>query len=197
MNGKNLVNRSVAGKKLKNGTLTSKQVKKDALTGKVIKESSLGTVPAAQTAASADSAKMAESATFASSAATADHATTAGDAEPLGGLTAKQLQVACPADTEPFGGMCWDEGVRSARSWIAASIECGKAGGRLPSLSELIAYVAEPGEQVSGKTWSDDVVDFSGEPTVLASDENSDEALPATSLASTSLGYLCLFCRVN
>ncbi len=55
--------------------------------------------------------------------------------------------------------MCWDTNVRPADSWIEASKVCGDAGGRLPSLSELIAYVLQPGEQVTGQNWTGDVVE--------------------------------------
>jgi hypothetical protein len=212
LNGGSIINHTIGGGKLKNGTLTSTQVKKNSLTGSVINESSLSTVPAAQTAATATTAgnaATAGSATTATSAATANHATTAdqattagsaerasmaADAETLGGLSSTQLQVTCPADTELFGGMCWDVNVRPASGWIAASVKCGEAGGRLPSLSELIAYVLQPGEQVAADNWSGDVVDFtSGEPFILARGEASTESSAATS----SHGYRCLFYRVN
>jgi hypothetical protein len=91
--------------------------------------------------------------------------------------------------------MCWDLSVRPADDWIEASRECGNAGGRLPSLSELIAYVLQPGEQVTGQNWTGDVVDFpGGKETVLT----SNEGLTSTSPSSpASLDYRCLFYRVN
>ncbi len=186
INGNKIIKQSIGAGKLKKGTLTSTQVKQNALTGAVIDESSLGTVPAAQTASSA---------TTATSATTAARAASAGDAETLDGLSAKELQVACPSETEPYGGMCWDEDVRPAHTWIGASIECGDAGGRLPSLSELIAFILRPGEQVSGQTWSADVIDLSaGKEQVLTSDELGRSASPST---GTDLGYRCLFYRTN
>jgi hypothetical protein len=216
INGDKIVNATVAGKKLKNGTLTDKQVKKDALTGNSIDESSLGTVPSAQTAASATTAATATTATTAGSADTAQSATsanhalsadtatkattagsasTAGDAETLDGLTSKQLQVTCPVDTDLFGGMCWDLNVRPADGWIDASKDCGDEGGRLPSLSELIAYVLQPGEQVEEQNWTGDVIDVSaGKETVLTSDEGLTSSAGSS---PTNLDYRCLFYRVN
>ncbi len=195
INGNKIVNHTIAAKKLKKKTLTSKQVRKNALKGSVIKESTLGTVPRAK---SAQSATTATNAGHAETAATADYATgagTAGDAETLGGRTAAQLTVACPAATELFGGMCWDAETREATGWIAASIECAEAGGRLPTLSELIAYVAQPGEQVSGQTWTGDVADAaSGEQSVATTTEGPTTEVEA---ASAELGYRCLFYRVN
>lgn len=191
LNGNQIIGGTVGAGKLKNGTLTSKQVKKDSLTGSVIEEASLGTVPQAQTAVSATTAG---SASTAASAETATSASTAGDADTLDGLTASQLQVACPANTELFGGMCWDEDVRTAHGWILAAVECGEADGRLPSLSELIAYVLQPGEQVAGPTWTGDVVDVTGGDPIIAT---RDETNAGTSPSGGSLGYRCLFYRVN
>jgi hypothetical protein len=207
INGSKIVKQSIGAGKLKNGTLTSTQVKKNSLTGESIVESSLGTVPSAQTAQTAASATKATTATTAGSAdsaGTASHADSAGtatsaltaaDAETLDGLSSKQLQVACPAATELYGGMCWDEDARPADDWIEASRDCGNAGGRLPSLSELIAYVLQPGEQVSGQNWTGDVIDLpGGKETVLTSDEGTSGTSPSS---PASLGYRCLFYRVN
>jgi hypothetical protein len=210
INGSKLIKGTVAGAKLKNGTLTSTQVKANSLNGGAIDESSLGTVPSAQTAQTATSATTAASANTAQSATTANHAlsadtateaTTAGsaltaaDAETLEGVTSKELLVNCPADTELFGGMCWDEDARPANGWIEASRACGNSGGRLPSLSELIAYVTQPGEQVTGHNWTADVVELNaGKETVLTSNE---EVTSASVSSPTNLDYRCLFYRVN
>jgi hypothetical protein len=240
-NGNKIIKQTVGGGKLKNGTITSTQVKKNSLTGDSIDESSLGTVPAAETAQTATSATTAATATTAGSAntagsadtaqsattaehalsadtatqateavsaehaatagtagsaTTADSATTAGDADTLDGLTSQQLQVACPAETELFGGMCWDEDARLPKDWIAASVDCGNHGGRLPSLSELIAYVLQGGTQVSGENWTADVADLGpgNEEVVLTRDETTTGTHGSL---GTSIGYHCLFYRVN
>lgn len=189
ISGNKLINETVAAKKLKKGTLTSTQVKADSLTGSVIEESSLSTVPSAQTATTATTAA---SANTASSATTA---TTAGNANTLDGLTSQQLRVSCPADTELFGGMCWDIDTRPADSWFVASVECGNDGGRLPSLSELIAYAFQEGTQLAGQNWTGDVIDVSaGKEAVLTSDEFLTSSSPSS---PTNLDYRCLFYRVN
>lgn len=201
INGSEIKKQTVGAGKLKNGTLTSTQVKQNGLNGSVIDESSLGTVPSAQTAVSATTAGSAATASSATTANRATEATTAGraatadDAETLNGLTAKQLQVTCPVETDPYGGMCWDIDVRPFDDWIAASRDCGDEGGRLPSLSELIAYLFQDGVQVSGQNWTADVIDLpSGKELVLT----SDEVLTASSPSSpTNLGYRCLFYRTN
>lgn len=211
INGNSIKKQTIGAGKLKNGTLTASQVKQNALTGSVIDESTLATVPSAQTAASAttatsaDTAKSAETATYALSADTAttataatsaDSATTAGDADTVGGFTAQQLQVSCPPATSLFGGMCWDDDARPVAGWIAASIDCADGGGRLPSLSELIAYIAQPGPQLSGEHWSGDASDFDGignEEVVLA----RGEAGTSLKRSPVTLGYRCLFYRAN
>ena len=161
-----------------------------------------GSASTAETANTAKSAETAEHATTADSADTATEATTAtsastaGDADTLGGLTATDLQVSCPTDTGLYGGMCWDDDPRPVKNWIAASRDCGDAGGRLPSLSELIAYVTRPGPEVAAETWSGDVSDvdsLSGEESILTRDETTTSRKPAP----TTLGYRCLFYRVN
>jgi hypothetical protein len=219
INGKSIVNKSIAGKKLKNGTLTSKQVKKSSLNGSVIDASTLATVPSAQTAATATSATTADSATTAGSAntaktagsaATAAHALSAetadkaqvagsadfaSEAELLDGLPAKALKVSCPEETDLYGGMCWDHEVRPADDWIEASRDCGNEGGRLPSLSELIAYVLQLGTQVTGQNWTSDVADFTGGKEIVLT---SDEGTTSTSASSpANLDYRCLFYQTN
>jgi hypothetical protein len=220
INGNDIAKRTVGANKLKNATLTSKQIKQNALNGSVIEESSLGTVPSAQTAVSATtaaSAKTAASATTASSATTAasasnaehavsaDHATeattatsaaTAGDADTLDGLTSNQFFVSCFTGTDRYGGMCWDKTARTPTTWIAASIKCGDEGGRLPSLSELIGYVSQEGQQVTGGGhWSGDVIDVNvgGKEVVLTADDTTR----GTAESSSLFGYRCIYYEVN
>ncbi len=112
----------------------------------------------------------------------------------MGGKTASALTVSCPAGTELYGGMCWDETTRPARLWLVAVHECGEAGGRLPTISELIAFVLRPGIQVTGQTWSGDVTGINGESeeVVLTTDESA-----RGTATSTTLGYRCVFYRSN
>jgi len=216
ISGNKLIKGTVGAGKLKNGTLTSAQVKADSLTGSVIDESTLTIVPSAQTAnsattatsattaGSADTAKTATTAQSAGSADTAKTATsaehalsadTATSAETVEGLSAEDLKVACPADTELFGGMCWDDAVQPGKNWIAASRACGDAGGRLPSLSELVAYVLG-NTGIDGETWTGDVsgIGPGNEELVFT---RAEAASATTGSLTTILGYRCLFYRVN
>jgi hypothetical protein len=219
INGNEIVKRSIGGNKLKNETITSKQIKKGSLNSSVIDISTLATVPTAQsattatsagsatTAQTADSAKTADTATSASKATNADHATsadtateaghaaTAGDAEALEGVSAAELTDVCPADSELFGGMCWEESVRPTAFWPIAAKECGERGGRLPSVSELVAYVLQEETQVTEQVWSADIADVTvaGEQVVT-----SDETTRGVSDGKTvEHGYRCLFYRTN
>ncbi len=192
INGNAIKKGTVGAGKLKSGTLGSKQVKPDGLDGSVIDESTLSIVPSAQTATTATSA---DHATTATSATDAEHATVADDAETVEGFSADELELSCPADTDLYGGMCWDDNVRPAKHWLPATVECGDAGGRLPSISELIAYVLQPGEQVTAQAWSAEVVDLTGGKEVVLT---SDETTRSTSESSlTQHGYRCLFYRTN
>jgi hypothetical protein len=169
---------------------TSAQVAESAKTAQTA--DSATTAQTATTAATATSATTAASAT---SATEADHAKTAGDAETVGGKSAANLTVACPPATELFGGMCWDDNERGPVFWSNASSICANAGGRLPSLSELIAYVSQNDVQVTGQSWSGDVADIEGEePEVLTSDESKRESHKAE---QSAFGFRCLFYRVN
>jgi hypothetical protein len=146
----------------------------------------------AATAEHATSADTASEAGHASEATEADHADEAGT---LGGKTAAELTDTCLEDTEPFGGMCWDEQPRATRSWFAAANECAHEEGRLPSLSELIAYISQGGEQAPTSQWSSDVADLvSGEEEVFTASESGREK---HSGGLEVFEYRCLFYRTN
>jgi hypothetical protein len=151
----------------------------------------------ATSADSATTAATANSATNADNATHADSATDANEAETLDGKTAAELTVSCQAGTEFYGGMCWDESTRPAKLWLAAVKECGEAGGRLPSIDELIAFVLRPAEQVEAQTWSGDLSELEGVPkkeVVFTTDENGR----STAVGTTGiLGFRCVFPQSN
>jgi hypothetical protein len=179
-------------------TATSATKAKSATTAS--SATSAKTAENAKHAESADNAKHAETAsraTSAESATKADSATTADEALKIGGKTAAELaaelEVTCPSATEFYGGMCWDESTRPARFWLAAVNQCGEAGGRLPSIEELIAFVLRPGPQVTGQTWSADLDNVEGgEEAVFTTDESG-----RSTKKGIELGYRCVFPRSN
>jgi hypothetical protein len=150
----------------------------------------------ADTATVADNAKHAEEADSAKHAGEADRATIAGEAEKLGGKTAADLTLACPSETEFYGGMCWDETNRPIKLWLVAVKTCGDAGGRLPTISELIAFVLfDQTNDFEEDVWSGDLADVSGPAEeVLTSDENGRAKHGGV---EGPLGYRCVFPKSN
>jgi hypothetical protein len=220
--GKKLKNNTIAGKKLKNNTIAGKKLKSNTLGGKQINESKLGTVPQAQSATQAGSATRADTATTATSATRADTATTAStatrattantantattatnatsaanadNAATLAGAPPSAYLVSCPGATTLYGGVCWDNASRTAANWFVASDTCGNAGGRLPTLSELVAYVDQPGTQVTGNHWSSEVVDVISSTTLVFGFR--DESGPGFGTGGSPLAYRCVFYRTN
>jgi hypothetical protein len=159
--------------------------------------SSAETATTATNAEHASSADTAGHATSADTATEAGHAATAGDADTVEGKTAAELTDVCPTTppTELFGGMCWDQQPRPQRTWIAAASECAVEEGRLPSISELVAYIAQDGEQAPTPHWSSNVTDLvSGEDQVLTASESGREIKPGGIFTNK---YRCLFYRTN
>ena len=224
INGSKIVKHSIGANKLKNETLTSKQIKKGSLNSSVINLSTLATVPSAQTAVSAQTATSATSATTATSAQSADKATaaetattatsaghattadsattasradTAAEAETLEGETATDLTLSCRAETDGFIGICWDENEQSARTWLGAIQKCAERGGRLPTISELIAYAELRGSHLAGENWSGDVdsVPVGEKERVFTSDASGRHTVNTT--VFTTLAYRCVFYPSN
>ena len=109
---------------------------------------------------------------------------------------AQQLQVACPAATALYGGMCWDDDSAPAADWIAASIDLRRRR-RPPALAQRADRLhPPPGTQVPGESWSGDVSDvdtLNDEEIILTRDESTTSFKRAPAI----LGYRCLFYRVN
>jgi hypothetical protein len=206
---------SITGAQIQSGSIDASQIN---LTGVTVPQAQ-----AATTASKADSASKADAATTAQTAITAKtaevaqrtesadtaehaedadsatHADTADEATKVGGKTAAQLkaesELTCASGTEFYGGMCWDEENRNPKLWLAAVHECGEAGGRLPTIEELIAYVLREGEQVDEQTWSGDVDSLEGvgkKEVVFTTDEGGR----STTVAGI-LGFRCVFPQSN
>ena len=161
------------------------------------------TADSAKTAETANEAKHAESAAHAdvadrvTNADTASRADIAGEAEALNGETAEELTLSCKAGTKFYGGMCWDQTTQPAKLWIVAVAECGKAGGRLPTIEELIAFVLQDGEQVEHQTWSADVASLgAGEKVVVFTTDENGRSTEDSDLGNL-LGFRCVFPESN
>jgi hypothetical protein len=97
----------INGSQIKNRTITGKKLKRNTLGGTRIKESRLGRVPRAR------------------------------NADRVGGKSAEQLTIHCPADTIPFMAGCIERTPRPATVYSVAAGTCESAGRRLPSHQEL------------------------------------------------------------
>jgi hypothetical protein len=146
----------------------------------------------------AEDADNATHADTADNATHADTATTADEASKVGGKTAAQLTLTCASGTEFYGGMCWDETTRSPKLWPLAAHECGEAGGRLPSIEELIAFVLQEGTQLIGEAWSGDVDSIeTKESSKVEVIFTTDEFGRARTRSEGLLGYRCVFPQSN
>ena len=104
-------NNSLRGKDVRNGTLTSRDVKKGSLGSRAVKESALGKVPRSRSA------------------------------DLLGGKSADQLTVRCPAGTQFNAGTCVETGSRAAAAYGVAKVGCEAADRRLVTHQELVGVV--------------------------------------------------------
>jgi hypothetical protein len=113
-----IANNSVRSVDVRNRTLTERDFKRNSLTGRSIRESRLGRVP---------------------------HAS---EADRLGGMTATDLVVKCPAGTYPIADICVETTPRPIAAYGTATIQCATVGWprgpgrRLPTHAELLAALS-------------------------------------------------------
>lgn len=125
---------SVGTKQLKNGSITAAKIRNGAVTAAKLGALAIAPAPGA-TPASVEHANSADRAAEAQRAA---------EAEALNGKTATQLlaesKLHCPAGTELAVGACLDATPGAPVALEEAFKACGRAGKRLPSTGELIAF---------------------------------------------------------
>src|SRR6188472_2153917 len=109
---------TINGRDIKPRSITGGKLKHNTLTGTQIKESKLARVPRAR------------------------------DADRVGGQTAADLKLRCPADTFPIADVCVEKAPRAATPYGSAIIECSQVGTpqgpgrRLPTHGELRAALS-------------------------------------------------------
>ena len=102
-----------SGSQIQNNSIAGKKLKRDTIGGKRIKESSLGAVPSARNAGR------------------------------VGGLTAQELLLRCPAGTIAAADVCVETQPRPPAIYTTAVLQCGatdgppRPGRRLPTHNEL------------------------------------------------------------
>jgi len=112
---------TITGREVKNGSLTHSDLKRNTLGGNRIKESTLDRVHHARNA---------------------DH---------LGGLSARALQLHCPDGTVPVSDTCIESQARAPLGYRSAAIACedtdrrATPGRRLPTQSELMTALGDFG----------------------------------------------------
>jgi len=106
---------TISGSRIKNRSISGTKLRPNTITGQQIKESALGRVPRAR------------------------------NADTVGGLTAGDLKVKCPADTFPIADVCVERTPRAPASYGSAVLTCltvgtpASPGRRLPTHGELLA----------------------------------------------------------
>jgi hypothetical protein len=120
-----VVDNSLRSRDIRNGTLLSRDLRDRAIGGRdvrsaslgsrAVKESVLGTVPRAA------------------------------NADRLGGASAKDLRVKCPADTLSKAGVCIETTARSPDGFVGAVDQCSRAGRQLIAMAELDLYARSNG----------------------------------------------------
>jgi hypothetical protein len=205
---------SVGSAQLKKNAVTGRAIRDGSIKGADVSEASLGKVPSAaradraaladsatnaQHAASADNATNAANAARATTAGTAGSAGTAANADAVGGLSAAQLKLRCPAGTRAQWGMCLELAAHGPATPLDALADCSARGGRLPTWLELtwvrqqndIEWAAGTGAMQYEMTG--DVFDASQQETISL-DRNGQvfQTLP-----STTFVYRCVLQKVN
>ena len=122
-----LRNNSVRSKDVRNRTLQARDLRRDGLGGGVIKEGALGLVPRAA------------------------------DAERVGGATAQELRVRCPAETVATAGVCIERTARSADGFFGAMSACDNAKRGLPTMPQLDRFAVLNGPLSAQAEWTSSV----------------------------------------
>ena len=119
-------NNTVRGRDVRDHTLRARDIGRDRLGSGAIKESALGTVPSAM------------------------------EAERLGGATAQDLKLRCPAGTIARAGVCIELSARAPQGFLAATDICDAAGRGLVTMAELDRFARVNGP-LSGQEWTSSV----------------------------------------
>jgi hypothetical protein len=122
-----LRNNSVRSRDIRDRTIRARDVRLNGLGGGVIKETALGRVP---------------------------HAL---DAERVGGATAGDLRVRCPADTVANAGVCTERATRAPDGFFGAINACDNAGRGLPTMPQLDQVARFHGPIAAQGEWTSSV----------------------------------------
>jgi hypothetical protein len=121
---KDLHNNSVRSRDLRDRTLQARDIRRNGLGGGVVKESALAEVPRAV------------------------------DAERVGGASAQDLRVRCPADTLAQAGVCIERSGRPPTGFLGASSICDSMGRGIPTLAQLDRFARSQGPLTTEGEWT-------------------------------------------
>lgn len=124
LRSEDLRNNSVRGKDIRDRTIRARDVGRDRLGGGVVKEKTLGTVPRAA------------------------------NAERVGGATAEELRVRCPADTVAKAGVCIESSPHPPDGFLGATNICDQVGRGLPTMPQLDRLARSQGPLSAQGEWT-------------------------------------------
>ena len=127
LRSEDLRNNSVRSRDIRDRTLRARDLRPNTLGGGVINESTLSQVPRAA------------------------------DAERVGGATAQQLRIACPADTIVKAGVCIEHTGRPPDGFLGATNTCDNAGRSLPTMAQLDRFLRVRGPLSAQGEWTSNV----------------------------------------
>jgi hypothetical protein len=115
LRSKDVRNNTLRSRDLHDRTIQARDVRRDSLGSGVVKESALGTVPKAT------------------------------DSERVGGATAQDLRLKCPADTVAKVGVCIESSARAPDGLLGAIDRCNQAGRGLATMPQLDPFARSNG----------------------------------------------------
>jgi len=115
LRSRDIRNGGVLSRDLRDRTIHGRDVRSGTLGARVVKESALGTVPQAA------------------------------NADRVGGASAQDLRVKCPAGTLGKAGVCIETTARSPDGFVGAVDQCSRAGRQLIAMAELDLYARSNG----------------------------------------------------
>jgi hypothetical protein len=155
----------IKGSQIQNRSVSGSKLKRNTLGGAVIKESRLGRVPRAKRA------------------------------DRVGGLSAAELKLRCPAGTVPVSGVCLEERARAPVAYGGARVECGIAGRRVPTYEEVVNFHGGRGGSLPpGGELTSDVsrsTSGSGSVDVLVVTDEAGDALRVPNTAAGARAFRC------
>jgi hypothetical protein len=126
LQSRDIHNDTLRSRDIRDRTIRARDIRRDGLGSRVVKESALSQVPAAV------------------------------NSDRVGGATAQDLRVKCPADTVSKAGVCIEISARSPDGFLGAVDRCNQAGRGLVTLAQLDPFARSTGS-LSQPEWTANV----------------------------------------